>query len=122
MGKPLSEETKKKISEALTKNGPKKPTGSTSFSGTRSPEADLLYRQYTDASNTINGIRNQQKQLAAQAKSLGRKKASKGQRAALQAKIKALAEKAKAAIKQRQEVVRQATLQRKIKNLKKWKK
>jgi len=118
MGKPLSEETKKKISEALTKNGPKKPIGSTSFSGTRSPEADLLYRQYIDASNTINGIRNQQKQLAAQAKSLGRKKASKGQRAALQAKIKALAEKAKAAIKQRQEVVRQATLQRRLKNLK----
>lgn len=119
MGKPLSEETKKKISEALTKNGPKKPEGGDGgFSGTRSPEADLLYREYTAANKTITGIRERQKALAAQSKALGRKKNSKAQRAALQAEIKKLAAQAKEAVKQRQEAVRKATLQRKLKALK----
>lgn len=119
MGKPLSEETKKKISEALTKNGPKKPEGGDGgFSGTRSPEADLLYREFTAANKTIAGIRERQKALAAQSKALGRKKNSKAQRAALQAEIKKLAAQAKEAVKQRQEAVRKATLQRKLKALK----
>lgn len=80
MGKPLSEETKRKISEALKKNGTQQETG-------RSSEAQGLLDKFTADLVSYEDAKSQREGLMAKAKALGRKKASKKARAEINKQI-----------------------------------
>lgn len=89
MGKPLTEEHKRKISEALKKHG-----GTQAESG-RSNEAQGYLDRFTADLASYEDAKGQRETLRAQIKGLGRKKASSAARAKLNAQIKALTGKMK---------------------------
>lgn len=89
MGKPLTEEHKRKISEALKKHG-----GTQAESG-RSNEAQGYLDRFTNDQVAYEDAKGQREALRAQAKKLGRKKTSRAARAKLNAQIKAITEKMK---------------------------
>lgn len=115
MGKPLTEEHKKAISEALTKDGGKQDgTKERKIAATdqgnvqRSAEAQALFTDFSSSRNVTLGLRAQREQLKKQSKGLGRKKLNKAQRAKIKEQLKKISEALKTEQKKRQIIVEQA--------------
>lgn len=89
MGKPLTDEHKKKISEALKKlYGSKEETG-------RSEEAQKYLETFTGMRVSYDEAKAERERLQAKSKALGRTKATKTARASLQKQIKELTKEMK---------------------------
>lgn len=110
MGKPLTEEHKKKISEAL-----KKKFG-TQADTQRSNEAQGYLDRFQNDLVSYEDAKSQRDALRAQAKKLGRKKASRSARAKLNAQIKAITEKMKGLRKNMSSTKSEANMKRLQKN------
>jgi len=87
-GKPLSEETKKKISEALKKNGNRQETG-------RSAAAQAYLREFVTKRVEYDELKAKRQALRDKKKALGKKKATKKERDELRKEIKELTGKMK---------------------------
>ncbi len=85
-GHKQSEETKKKISEALTKNRGEDAKAS----APTSPKAKQLFSQYNRSKEETIKLRAERDELRAAKKAIPRGKAGKAQKAALRKKIKAI--------------------------------
>jgi len=106
-GHAQSEETKKKISEALKKDG--------TDIVKRSPEAQKLFKSYNESRAKSIEMKAEIENLLAANKSLGRKKGTKGQRAKINKQINALRDKMKAEAAARQAIVDNAKAQKRVK-------
>lgn len=122
MGKPLTEEHKKHISEALTKDGGKeeekkdeRPAAVNQSTVQRSAEAQALYADFSSSRQATLSLRAQREQLKKQSKGLGRKKVSKAQRAKIKEQLKKISEALKAEQKKRQAIVEQAKQKQRMK-------
>lgn len=109
-GKPLSDETKKKISEALRKNF------GTPESTNRSASAQAYLNKFVDKKVEYEDFKNQRDDLIAQSKALGRKKSSASARKEINAQIKDLTSKMKVLRKTLVSIKAEATGERAKKN------
>lgn len=121
MGKPLSQEHKDKISEALTKDGGKEDTSTekkpsiNQASIKRSSEAQALFDDFSTSRNMTISLRAQREKLKKQSKGLSRKKVSKAQRAKIKEQLKKISEALKAEKAKRQAIVSQAREKQRVK-------
>ncbi len=109
-GHAQSEETKKKISEALKKDGAEIVT--------RSPEAQKLFKTYTDSRSRSLEMKAQIESLISANQKLGRKKGTKGQRSKNNKQIEALRKKMKQEAENRREIVENAKAEKRLKQAK----
>lgn len=110
MGKPLTEEHKKAISEALRKKyGTREETG-------RSAEAHDYLEKFVSSRVVYEDARSKREALRAQIKGLGRKKASKGARAKIKAQIDALSREMKTEREAMKRIKEEATASKTKKN------
>lgn len=107
-GQKQTEETKRKISEALKKGGAKK-------TAPRSASAQKLYNSYTLSKRRSKMYDNEIDVLRAKARTLGRKKGVKKQREAIAQEIKALQQKKKQEQEKRRQIVEQAKAEHRVK-------
>lgn len=104
-----TEETKKKISEALKKNGGLDTTVK------RSPVAQKLFKKYSASKSKTNEMKAEINQLVLLRKSAPKGKAGAKAREAAKTKIKAIREKMKVEAEVRADIVRQAKAERRVK-------
>lgn len=111
-GQSQTEETKKKISEALYKGGPKDQLGKNIV---RSKEAQSLFDDYVESMAVSDKIRTRRDALKAKITALGRKKGSKAQKDTIRKEITALNAKLKAEKSIRYELRKQALQMKRVK-------
>lgn len=109
-GHSQSEETKKKISEALKKDGVEIVK--------RSPKAKKLFDKYMSSKSRTSEMRIAFGALLAKRKALGNKKATKAARAKITEQLKGIREKMKQEVLARRELVAQAKAERRMKQAK----
>lgn len=111
-GQTQSEETKKKISEALKKDG-----GVDNATATikRSAAAQKLYNSYTDSMRITDDLKQQREALKQAITALGRKKTTSNKRKAIREQIKAITAKMKVEREKRSELRRQASAAKRVK-------
>jgi len=111
-GQSQSEETKKKISEVLKKNGQEvQPTEAVK----RSPEAQALFDDFSKSMDQTTKLQSQKDTLLAKRKSLGRKKATAGARKKIKEQLVAVAKQMKEEKKKRQALRQQAHAAKRVK-------
>lgn len=106
-GHAQSEETKRKISEALKKDGAEVAK--------RSPEAQKLFKSYTESRSRSMEMKAEIEKLLAANSSLGRKKGTKGQRSKNNKQIEALRKKMKQEAEARREIIDNAKAEKRLK-------
>lgn len=110
-GHSQTEETKKKISEALKKGGAEE----TSAPVQRSPEAQALFNDYTKSKQVTDALYAQREKLLASRKAMGKKKGSKEQRAKIKKQLTEIAKQVKAEKEKRKELRTQALQLKRVK-------
>lgn len=108
--KPMSAETKKKISDALKKGGGAEAVGTGEKRAVQSKESQALYNQFTTSKSQETQMSTDIASIRDSMKSMPKGKAGKAVKAAAKEKIKAIADKIKAE-REKQKVLKQQAVQ-----------